>query len=228
MVAQPDTNGKMSTITAGNIFIYYAPTSAFTGGALCAPYGATPCSNMFLWLFPFMFQLFPCRRRTFVLPCHAAFIFLFERQRSPAAHLVRRTVRRLVRTCYYGCSRSCSQLFPCRRRTFALPGPAAFIFSANVGVHLRRTLCAVMVERFVRNFILAVWLFHFPFKSKSPSPLHLCSAWSRSVHFQCERQRSGWRRALAPIACNALFAWVFMMYSIWEQTLKYREVRYTD
>ena len=60
----------------------------------------------------------------------------------------------------------------------------------NVGVHLRRTLCAVMVERFVRNFILAVWLFHFPFKSKSPSPLHLCFASSRSVHFQCERQRS--------------------------------------
>ena len=60
----------------------------------------------------------------------------------------------------------------------------------NVGVHLRRTLCAVRVERIVRNFILAVWLFHFPFKSKSPSPLHLCSASSRSVHFQCERRRS--------------------------------------
>ena len=39
-----------------------------------------------------------------------------------------------------------------------------------------------MVERIVRNFILAVWLFHFPFKSKSPSPLHLCSASSRSIH----------------------------------------------
>ena len=47
-----------------------------------------------------------------------------------------------------------------------------------------------MVERIVRNFILAVRLFHFPFTTESVSPLHLCSAWSRSVHFQCERQRS--------------------------------------
>ena len=84
---------------------------------------------------------------------------------------------------------------------------------SNVGVHLRRTLCAVMVERIVRNFILAVWLFHFPFKSKSPSPLHLCSAWSRSVHFQCERQRSPSRhlwRVMVERLVGFHFHWLFL------------------
>ena len=40
----------------------------------------------------------------------------------------------------------------------------ANIFRANVGVHPRRTLCAVGVERIVRIFILAARLFHSQFQ----------------------------------------------------------------
>ena len=87
------------------------------------------------------------------------------------------------------------------------------IFYPNVGVHLRRTLCAVRVERIVRNFILAVLLFHFPFKSKSPSPLHLCSAWSRSVHFQCERQRSPDGAPCAPYGATPCWSLFFFLFS---------------
>ena len=43
----------------------------------------------------------------------------------------------------FGCSISRSNPNRRRRCTFALPRPAAFIFSANVEVHLRRTLCDV-------------------------------------------------------------------------------------
>ena len=44
-------------------------------------------------------------------------------------------------------------------------GRAVAHFSdSNVGVHLRRTLCAVMVERIVRIFILAARMFHSQFQ----------------------------------------------------------------
>ena len=90
----------------------------------------------------------------------------------------------------FGCSISRSNPNRHRRCTFALPGPAAFIFSANVSVQVRR-LVRRNLQRIVRNFIMAVRLFHSHSQiMASASPLHLCFASSRSVHFQCERRRS--------------------------------------
>ena len=60
----------------------------------------------------------------------------------------------------------------------------------NVSVQVRR-LVRRNLQRLVRNFILAVRLFHSHSQIMAcASPLHLCLASSRSVHFQCERRRS--------------------------------------
>ena len=55
---------------------------------------------------------------------------------------------------------SCAVLFRTVTSLARVEFPVVRLFLANVGVHPRRTLCAVGVERIVRIFILAARLFH--------------------------------------------------------------------
>ena len=79
------------------------------------------------------------------------------------------------------------------------------IFYPNVSVQVRR-LVRRNLQRLVRNFILAVRLFNFPFIPESVLPLHLCVDLSSSVHFLFERhgspsrrlRRVRWNRLLCP------------------------------
>ena len=67
-----------------------------------------------------------------------------------------------------------------------------YVFSSNVGVHPRRTLCAVGVERIVRIFILAARLFHSQLQIVFSSAESGRISGQADLHiFRSERQGSG-------------------------------------